>query len=122
MFFGALAPSRILTRHMHDLGTCVRGCMRGSHTYIHSHTSPPHNLQPQILTKYVPNIFQVRVTPASVEQAMRKSMKALQVGERASGSRPAAIFQFPEQLVVHHNACPQDTIIFMHQLILPHHR
>lgn len=32
----------------------------------------------QILTKYVPNIFQQRVTPAAVEAAVRRSMAALQ--------------------------------------------
>lgn len=33
----------------------------------------------QILTKYVPNIFQSRVTPASVEGSIKKSLAALQM-------------------------------------------
>lgn len=38
---------------------------------------PPAPLQ--LLTKYVPNIFQQRVTPGAVEAAARKSMAALRV-------------------------------------------
>ena len=38
----------------------------------------------QIFTKYVPNIFQARPTPSSVEASIRRSIKALQVSVQAS--------------------------------------
>jgi hypothetical protein len=45
----------------------------------------------QVLTKYVPNIFNSRPTPASVEAAVRRSLDNLQVGGGCgSSSRTAA--------------------------------
>lgn len=43
----------------------------------------------QVLTKYVPNIFQQRVTPAAVEAAVQRSLNNLQVGVGVAGAAGA---------------------------------
>jgi hypothetical protein len=44
----------------------------------------------QLFTKFVPNIFQQRLTPAAVEAAIQRSLNNLQVGQTGRGVACAA--------------------------------
>jgi hypothetical protein len=64
------------------LNTCPSGILGKFSTSWKEAGNPPV----QVFTKYVPNIFNARPTPASVEAAIKRSLDNLQVTDSSTSS------------------------------------
>ncbi len=64
----------------HPRTACPSPLERITHGPLTTKPAPcGHHPVPQVFTKYVPNVYRERVTPAAVQAAVRRSCAALQV-------------------------------------------